>query len=151
MKKLSTAMLISLVSCSFCLLSESSVMACAGTSCEGQDPVSAGCDKDAIIVETTLIVDDDRGKVLGEVTLFYSTSCHAKWAQLYHGLDGRVFAQTSIDNILGEHVQSKHVAGYGPRQVHTSMTADGHSIRACGNILQTLPIARFGSDCTSFH
>lgn len=151
MKKLSSAMLVSLVSCALCLFSESIVMACAASSCEGQDPVSAGCDKDAIVLETMLIVDDDRGEVLGEVTLAYSTSCQAKWAQLYHGLDGRVFAQSSIDNILGEHVQIRHVAGYGPRQANTLMTAEGHSIRACGNILQILPTARFGSICTSFH
>lgn len=56
-------------------------VSCSGYGCDGQDPVSTGCDSGAYTVASDPLKYDAGGSTIGWIDLRYSPTCGTNWAR----------------------------------------------------------------------
>ena len=139
----------------FCLLpAQSRADECSGDSCESKDPLLMGCTADAYYLDFTEVIDSSKPvgeQAIGNITLYYSPTCDAKWAVLLGQSElPSTKATASLDDgaggVLG--LKSKTVSTIAGVFVRSLMTSGGHIVSACAT-LEYPDSGRIGQGCTA--
>jgi hypothetical protein len=118
---------------------------CHGTSCNGRDPQTTGCGRDARTLED---VEDTGGWVTLE--LRYSPSCYAAWARVtnFRGVTG-VAKVIGYDEGQFRREELKNLAAYRDEVAWTNMISFTYTVYGCYRHFK--PITGWTEWCSHAH
>jgi len=117
---------------SFISASPSFAAGCHASGCNGRNPVSMGCDRDAVTLNQAVFEDHASGGTFGRqvVALRHSSRCNASWSRVTATAGGTASVTTSTAYI-GSFRTSTRRSRSGHGTVYSNMRA-GSTVHACG-------------------
>ena len=109
----------------------SAAVGCRDSGCNGKSPVTTGCSRDAVSLNTVIIEDHASGGTFGRqvVTLRYSRRCRASWSRVTASAGGTA-AVTKSAAFINRYAPRTKRTSNGPGSVYSNMQSG--RARACG-------------------
>jgi Protein of unknown function (DUF2690) len=104
---------------------------CHDSGCNGKSPVSTGCDRDAVSLNSIVFEDHASGGTFGRqvVTLRYSPRCRASWSRVAASAGGTAKVTKNIAFVNRHSSKTKRTSS-GPGSTYSKMRSG--KARACG-------------------